>query len=187
VCHRRPGLAADSRGAVTGGCGGAWRPVATAARAQAGTDRDRRGAQCLPRRAAQPACRGGHRVRHTDRGRRPQVRALPARVDAAAAEDRPERPLTGRQPRAHAAELARGRGFHAGRVLVRPAEPDRALGHLPPGRGPDRGKDLAPAGPAPLRRADHRGGRCRRARDLGGRPPITRARSAGRPPSEGPP
>jgi DNA helicase HerA-like ATPase len=29
-------------------------------------------------------------------------------------------------------------GVHPGGVLVRPAEPDRPGGHLPPGGGPDR-------------------------------------------------
>ena len=53
-------------------------------------------------------------------------------------------------------------------IFVRPHEPDRALGHLSPGRGPDRRQDLAPAhGAAPLRRADNPGGRRRRARDVG--------------------
>jgi len=54
-----------------------------------------------------------------------------------------------------------------GSVLVRPAEPDRPRGHLSPGRGPDRRKDLASARTAPLRHADHRGGRRRRARHMG--------------------
>jgi choline dehydrogenase-like flavoprotein len=53
-----------------------------------------------------------------------------------------------------------------------PTEPDRALGHLPPGRGPDRRKDLAPAGTAQIRRTHHRGRRRRRAGDVG-RGPLT--------------
>ena len=56
-------------------------------------------------------------------------------------------------------QLAGGRRLRPGRVLVRPARADPALGHVPAGRGPDRRKDLARARAASLRRADQRGGR----------------------------
>ena len=91
--RRRPRLARDEGGAGARLRGRARRALAAARRAQAGPDRHRRGAQRLPGAARGSADRDRDRVRGPDRGRGPQVRALPARLHAAAAEGARERAL----------------------------------------------------------------------------------------------
>ena len=87
------------------------------------------------------------------------TRALPARLDPAAAEGARERHLPVRQPHADAARLRRGRGVRAKRVLVRAAAAWSSRPRLPARRGAGGGQDLAAPGARPLRRAGRRGGR----------------------------
>ena len=132
------------RGAVPRRRGGARRSVAAAPGARSGPDRDRRGAQRLPGRAA--------------RSRSPRWRpSTPSRIAAEGRKfglylllstQRPQKIPENVLSQADNLVLMRlnslaDAAFARGGVLVRPAEPDRALGHLPPGRGPDRGQDLA--------------------------------------------
>ena len=132
-----------------------------------GPDRHRRGPQRLPRQAGGPADRARHRARRADRRGGPQVRPLPAGLDAAAAEGARERHLAVRQPRADAAQLGRRRRVRAGRVLVRAAAPGRAGDDVPARRGARGRQDLAASRARALRRADRRGGRLGRARRPG--------------------
>ena len=82
---------------------------------------DRRGAQRLPGAARGSADRDRDGARRPDRGRGPQVRALPARLHAAAAEGARERALAVRQPAADADELARRPRLRRRDLLVRAA------------------------------------------------------------------
>src|ERR1700749_290362 len=66
--------------------------------------------------------------------------------------------------------------LQAGGYVVLEGGGSARLGHLPPGRGPDRREDLAPARAAALRGADQRGGRRRCARHVGP-PRLIRART----------
>ena len=85
------GSLGHARGAGARGRGRAGAALGAPGRPLAGADRDRRGAQRLPRRSRGPAHRARHRARRPHRRRGPQVRALPARLHPAAAEGARER------------------------------------------------------------------------------------------------
>ena len=176
---RRPRLAAHAHRAVADRGGRARAAVGPARGALARADRDRRGAQRLPGRAAGPPDGARHRARHPDRRRGPQVRALPARLHAAPAEGAPERRHAVRQPRADAAQLDGGHGLRAGGVLVRARRAARArarrsgLGEAwSRGRSARRRRCCASAGGSRSRAAPT----CRRT---GPAPPRSPARCAG--------
>ena len=81
-----------------------WRRRAVA---RADPDRHRRGAQRLSARARRSGDRARERARGADRGGGAEVRALPARVDAAAPARERARRVAVRQPRADADDLRR--------------------------------------------------------------------------------
>lgn len=136
----RPRLARDTGREGDRGEKRARRALAPAHGARAGADRRRRGAQRLPPRAG----RGGHRAR--DRVRRPhrgggaEVRALPARLDPAAAPRERARRLAVRQPRADADDVGRQPGVRRGNPLVRAGGADCRSDVVPDGRVARRGK-----------------------------------------------
>ena len=144
----------------------------------ADADRHRRGAQRLSERARRPGYRDRDRARDSHRGRRSEVRSLPARLDPASAEGARAGALAVRQPRAHADELAVGSRVRRRAVLVRACRARRHRDRRRPGRGARCREDRLASGADPLREPDHRGRRLRRARRLGERrtPSSQRAR-----------
>jgi len=106
-----------------------------------------------------------HAVRIAAEGRKFGLYLLTAYP--ATAEGAPEHRLAVRQPRAHADELGERPRVYGRRAVVRAGGPARAGAPVPHGRGGRRGQALVASDAPPLRGADLRGGRRRRARDLG--------------------
>ena len=100
------------------------------------------------------------RARGQDRRRGPEVRALPARLDPAAAEGARERARTVRQPPSMRMNSLADLAF-VGDVFLRPFEPARSRDRLPPRRSPRRREDRIASLLRALRCPPRRGGRIR--------------------------